>query len=474
MFTLNDILTGCEGAYELHSTATPDANQTFPSAQHDSRQIGKGDLFVAIKGAQVDGNKFIAKAALAGAGAALCTDPASDAPSDFLQIVVPDIEKALHATARVRADRQRNTVFIGITGSYGKTGTKEAVAAVLSRKAPTLKTYASYNNEIGYPLTLLRLEDEHRFAVLEMGAQWVGELAWLCNTIHRPDWSIITTVGVAHIEHFGSPENILKAKTELVQCLTPEGIAILNYDNEKTRSMHDKTQARVIMFGQGEGADVRATEIHGDALRGFGYTLNFRGEQAHVQLHLPGFHSINISLAAAATGLLTGLPISEVAEALETLEPVQGRGQIQKGPNGSMVIDDTYNASRDSILASVKTIKEADLGPQTRRWAVLGDIFEMGRYSRKEHRDTGEGLKGQIDFLIAIGDHARYYVEGAVRAGMQADQIYYFNADVENREDLENAKNEVADLLKREVRPADVILLKASHGILLETLLDTF
>src|SRR5712692_1833421 len=175
MFTLNDILTGNEGKMSLRSEITHNAAQIFPSAHHDSRQIGKGDLFIAIKGARVDGHRFIPEVA-----------------------------------------RRGNTILVGITGSNGKTSTKEAAAAVLSRSGPTLKTFASYNNEIGYPLTLLRLEEKHRYAVLEMGAQWVGELAWLCKTIAQPDWSLITNVGAAHLEYFLSPERVARSEERRV------------------------------------------------------------------------------------------------------------------------------------------------------------------------------------------------------------------------------------------------------------------
>src|SRR5438105_12453463 len=176
MFTLNDILQGNEDTVRLQGASSADIEQVFPAAQHDSRQVGQGDLSIAIKGEHVDGHSFIPAAAQAGAGAVLCTEPSSEAPPEFLQIVVPDVVQALHATARVRAQRQQNTILIGITGSNGKTSTKEATAAVLSQQGETLKTFESYNNEIGYPLTLLSLKPEHRYAVLEMGAQWVNEL----------------------------------------------------------------------------------------------------------------------------------------------------------------------------------------------------------------------------------------------------------------------------------------------------------
>jgi len=469
MFTLNDILQGNEGKLHLHSSAPPDTAQVFPSAQHDSRQVGRGDLFVAIRGAHVDGHRFIPAAAQAGAGAALCSEPAGDVPPDFLQIIVPDVVQALHATARVRTQRQQNTIFIGITGSNGKTSTKEATAAVLSRQAPTLKTFASYNNEIGYPLTLLRLEPGHRYAVVEMGAQWVGELTWLCNTTARPDWSIITNVGAAHLEFFGTLEGVIRAKSELVQVLAPEGIAILNYDDLNVRNM--KTAARVLYYGLGEEARVRGSDIRGDTLRGLSFTLNYAGQQQRVQLHLAGAHGVMIALAAAAAGCAAQMSLDEICAALESLSPAKGRGEIKPGPNGSTLIDDTYNANRQSIVAIIRAIGAADLAPGGKRWAVLGDIFELGQYAREEHLASGKALVGTIDHLVAIGDQARFYIEGAIQAGMPEKSTHYFGADVENTQELETAKLAAADLLKREVHRDDLVLIKGSRGMRMETML---
>src|SRR6266567_4197137 len=439
MFTLNDILQGCGEQAHLHSTKPADPAQVFPGAWDNSQHIGPGDLFIAIKGAHTDGHRFIPAAAQAGAGGALCNEPAQDVPADFLQIVVPDVIKALHATARTRTLRQPETTLVGITGSNGKTSTKEATAAVLSRQAPTLKTYASYNTEIGYPITLLRLEPKHRYAVLEMGAQWVGELAWLCRDIASPDWSIITSVGAAHLEFFGSQERVAIAKSELVQVLAPEGIAILNYDNSYTRGMAEQTQARVLYYGVGEGAEVRGSKIGGDTLRGRHFTLGYHGEEVHVQLRLPGEHGVTIALAAAATGCAAGLPLNDIGKALEALAPAKGRGEIKPGPNGSTLIDDTYNANRQSIIAITQAMHEAPIAPGGKRWAVLGDIFEFGRYARAEHAASGEALVGVVDYLIAIGDEARYYIEGAIRAGMPEKNIYYFRTDVENATELASA-----------------------------------
>lgn len=478
MFTLNDIMLGNAENLQFHSASTPDPALTFREAQHDNRMVQPGDLFVAIKGARVDGHRFIPAAAQAGALAALCSEPVAGLPAEFLQIVVPDVVKALHATARVRAQRQRvSTTFIGITGSNGKTSTKEAVAAVLSRKAPTLKTLKSYNNEIGYPLTLLRLEPEHRYAVLEMGAQWVGELRWLSESIASPDWSIITNVGTAHLEHFGSQEGIATAKSELVQALDPSGVAILNYDDIRVRAMREKTQARVLYYGTGDGAEVRASSIQNTALSGQTFTLHYHDQQQQVQLHLPGEHGVTIALAAAATGLAADMSMAEVVAALETLAPAPGRGEIKAGPNGSTLIDDSYNANRQSILAIAQAMHTLAIKQGTqagKRWAVVGDIFELGSYAKAEHSNTGAALADYVDYLVAIGEQARFYVEGAIAAGMPEQNAYYYAADVNNAAELAAAKRAAADLLNTMVQPQDIVLLKGSRGMQMELMLELF
>ncbi len=472
MFTLNDILQGNGDKVQIQSSRPIDPQQVFRAAHHDSRQIEPRDLFIAIKGEKVDGHSFIPAVARAGALGALCTQPVSDVPSDFLQILVPDVVAALHVTTRVRTQRQPNTVLIGITGSNGKTSTKEAVAAVLSRKAPTLKTQASYNNEIGYPLTLLRLEPQHRYAVLEMGAQWVGELAWLSRTIAAPNWSLITNVGASHLEFFGSQENVIIAKTELVQVLTAEGIAILNYDDVNVRGMSTSTKARTLFYGQDEGADVRATDVEGDTLFGSSFILHYQGQQRRVQLRLPGAHGITIALAAAAVGCAADMSLDETGAALEALSSAKGRGEIKTGPNGSTLIDDTYNANRQSIIAITRAMHDTKQAPIGKRWAVLGDIFELGPFAQAEHTASGEALAGTIDYLVAIGDKARYYVEGAIAAGMPESHTYYFCANVDNGPELEAVKRAVADLLKHEVQSDDLVLLKGSRGMRLETIIN--
>jgi UDP-N-acetylmuramoyl-tripeptide--D-alanyl-D-alanine ligase len=471
MFTLNDILVGNADNFRLQTSRQIDPGQIFSEAHHDSRMLKPGDLFLARKGEAVDGHRFIPDAARAGAGAALCSEPARDVPPEFLQIVVPDVLKALHATARTRAQRQQNTIFIGITGSNGKTSTKDAVATVLSHQAPTLKTFASYNHELGYPQTLLRLEVQHRYAVLEMGAQWVGELAWLSETIARPHWSIITNVGAAHLGLFGSQERVVQAKSELVQVLRPEGIAILNYDDPNVRGMREKTVARVLFYGLSPEAHVYGDEISGDPLSGLSFTLNYQDTQRRVELHLPGRHSLMTALAAAAAGVAAEMHLDTICAALEELRPPPGRCEIKRGPNGSTLVDDTYNANRQSILAALQAIQASELGSRGKRWIVLGDIFELGEYARQEHLASGEAVAGVADYLLAIGDQARFYIEGALHAGMKPEQTHYFSADVQNAAEVEAAKRAAAELLVREVHSEDLLLLKGSRGMRMETMM---
>ncbi|MBO0795880.1 MAG: UDP-N-acetylmuramoylalanyl-D-glutamate--2,6-diaminopimelate ligase, partial [Ktedonobacteraceae bacterium] len=261
------------------------------------------------------------------------------------------------------------------------------------------------------------------------------------------------------------------AKAELVQALTPEGIALLNYDDPYVRPMAEKTRARVLYYGQGEGAEVQARDIAGDILFGLSFTLCYHGEQQRIQLRLPGEHGVTIALAAAAVGCAAGMNLAEIGAALETLPPAKGRGEIKSGPNGSILIDDSYNANRQSILAIVNAMHSSQQAPHGKRWVVLGDIFELGAFAPAEHRAVGEALARQIDYLVAVGEQARFYVEGALAAGMPERNAYYYSADVADAAQLSAVKRAIADLLRQEVRSDDLVLIKGSHGMSMETLI---
>jgi UDP-N-acetylmuramoyl-tripeptide--D-alanyl-D-alanine ligase len=443
----------------------------FPGAAVDSRLVQPGDLFVALRGSHTDGHLFIGAAIEAGAGAVLCARP-YEGPAGhrkFPQLVVSDPLAVLQQLARARLARQPTTTVVAITGSAGKTTTKDATAALLAHLAPTLKTPASFNTETGLPLTVLGLEPEHRFAVLEMGAQWAGEISMLCR-IAPPRIGIVTTVGPAHLEYFGSIEAVQRAKSELVRALPPNGIAILNDDDRRVRRMARRSPAHVITFGRRLGADVRALRVSGDPLQGLRFTLAYRDQQARVHLNIPGFHAISTALAAAAAALACGLSIEAVAAGLGELRVPKRRGEIRHGINGTTLVDDTYNANRQSVEAALEMVHAAKVAKGARRWAVLGDMFELGAYAAAEHTVVGASAASAVDELVAVGAHAHHVADAARAAGMAVDCIHLFHTEVGDPVVLAAAREAAASLVRAKARPGDLILVKGSLGMGMDTI----
>jgi UDP-N-acetylmuramoyl-tripeptide--D-alanyl-D-alanine ligase len=237
--------------------------------------------------------------------------------------------------------------------------------------------------------------------------------------------------------------------------------------------MAAKTKARVITYGRGEGATVRGSELEGNALFGYRFLLQIADQHASVQLHLPGEHGVTTALAAAAVGYAAGIPLPLIQGALETLVPPNGRGRVKiaAGPNGSTLIDDTYNSIRQAVISITTAMHRTTLPPDGKRWAVLGELLEQGELSQQEHYETGKALTGTVDCLVAIGDHARYFIEGAIHAGMPAQQTHYFPVNTDNSADVEKGKQAVVELLKQRVTEHDLVLIKGSHGMHMETLL---
>jgi UDP-N-acetylmuramoyl-tripeptide--D-alanyl-D-alanine ligase len=472
MFTSEDLLRGNEGRISIVGAARPAPGLEFRSAQYDLGRSGRGDLYVAVE-QEGDGHGGIPAAAAAGAAGVLCTAPHPEAPPDLPQFVVPDVVKALQATARVRVRRQPGTIKVAVTGTNGKTTTKEAVAAVLRTAGPTLATHGNHNDEIEYPLTLLRLRVDERYAVLEMGAEWVGELRGHCESVTPPDWSVITTVGPAHLAHFGSLENVAIAKSELVQALSERGLAVLNRDDPAVRSMAGKTRARVMYYGVDPGADVRATDVRSRGLFGTCFTLCVAGRRRAVRLSLLGRHGVTTALAATAVGHAAGVPLALMCDALEALVPVRGRGEVRMGagPGGSCLIDDTYNSNRQAVVAMTRALRATPAPATARRWAVLGEMLDLGRYSQEEHRLTGAALSGACDRLVAIGDDARHLLEGARDAGMPEEDTHYFPARPSHEAEVAEAKRQAMALLEQRVGRDDLVLVKGSRGMRMETML---
>jgi len=426
----------------------------------DSRRPEPGGLFVAFAGERVDGHDFAAAAVAGGAGGGIGSRP-TGAPT----VVVPDVQAALHALAAevLRRVRRVNPALrvIAITGSQGKTSAKDMLAAVLSDAGPTVATFGSFNNELGLPLTVLRVEPATRYLVLEMGARGIGHLADLCATA-PPDISLVLNVGVAHLGEFGSREAIAQAKGEIVEALGPDGVAVLNLDDPRVAGMASRTRGRVRTFGRGAGASVRLEAVELDHLLRPSFSLQSTAEdgeeeRVRVRLHLSGEHQATNAAAAAAVGLALGLPLDAVGASLgriETLSP--WRMELRERADGLVVLNDAYNATPDSMRAALETL--AGIGGRTgrRTVAVLGEMRELGASADDEHRAVGRhAVELGIDRVIVVGEGARPITETASAAS--------FCASVD----------EARDVVRNNVGGAEVVLVKASRAAGLERLAET-
>jgi UDP-N-acetylmuramoyl-tripeptide--D-alanyl-D-alanine ligase len=438
----------------------------------DSRRVKPGALFVALKGEHTDGHDFVAEAVSQGALAAIVErEVEAEATRLDLSLAEPELPPGLTpplilSTSGSLGALQRLGGFwrsrhdlrvVGITGSVGKTTTKEVTAAVLAVRYNTLKSEASYNNEIGLPLTLVHLTDEHERAVLEMGMYDVGEIADLAR-IARPHVGVVTIIGPVHLERAKTLERIVQAKMELVEALppAPEGVAILNYDDENVRTMAEATKARVFYYGLSPDADLWADEIEGLGLDGIRFQLHHGDESMHVKLPLLGRHSVHTALRAAGVGLAEGLNWQEIVEGL------RGPGQQLRlvavpGPQGSTILDDTYNASPASTIAALNLLDELE----GRKIAVLGNMLELGDYQREGHEKVGLRALEVAHVLITVGELGRIIGETAIRWGMDADQVHIVD---------ENA--EAIKLLEKLVAADDVILVKGSRAARMEEIVS--
>ncbi len=438
----------------------------------DSRQAEPGALFVALEGERQDGHEYVADAFSRSAVAAIVerpvktsaltmdlADPGRTLPSAWSLPMVVKTHSSLWALQQVAAFwRQRHDVrVIGITGSVGKTTTKELVAAVLSRRYETLKSEASYNNEIGLPLTLMELTDKHERVVLEMGMYDVGEIADLAR-IARPHVGVVTIIAPVHLERAGTIERIVRAKTELIAALppAPEGVAILNYDDERVRGMAQATQARVFYYGLSPEADLWADEIEGLGLDGIRFQLHHGDESMFVRVPLLGRHSVHTALRAAAVGWVEGMNWQEVIEGLRG-PSAQLRLVAVPGPKGSTILDDTYNASPASTIAALNLLDELD----GRKIAVLGDMLELGDYEEEGHQKVGMRALEVADMLITVGARGRIIGEAALRWGMPSKQVHILEGNAE-----------AIALLEETVTGDDVVLVKGSRAMKMEEIVS--
>lgn len=456
MLFLADILEALTG------TRPSESPLAISEAVIDSRQVIPAALFIAIPGERVDGHDYIGQAFIKGASLALIQRKVEGYPildisqSGNLPEQMPPapfcirVENTLTALQTIAAfwRSQLDVRIIGITGSVGKSTTKELVYDVLSQRYRTLKSPGNMNNEVGLPLALLRLSHGHQRAVLEMGFYVPGEIAFLCG-LAKPDIGVITNVGTVHAERAGSQEAIARGKAELVQALPENGTAILNYDDPWVRDMAGQTKARVFFYGLDPAADLWADQIEGLGLEGIKFRLHYGQETLYLRAPLIGRHSVHTILRAAAVGLVEGLTWQDIISGL-----LQGRNQLRlvavHTQSGALLLDDTYNASPESTLAALNLLGELD----GRKIAVLGDMLELGPYERQGHQIVGVRVAETCDMLVAVGPRSRVTADSARQNGLSESVIWRFDS-----------APEAVDTLKEILGKNDTVLVKGSLGM---------
>ncbi len=443
----------------------------------DSRMAIPGCLFIALPGEKSDGHLFVADAFERGAAIALVQEEipgfrtldlragaeAVGLPAGMeakaplhLCLRVGNTLEAMHKIARRWRARLSELRVVGITGSVGKSTTKELVANVLSTRYATLASESSFNNEIGLPLTLLRATSSHRFAVLEMGFYVPGDIRLLCE-ISRPEIAIVTMISAVHLERAGSLEAIVRGKAELLEALPESGTAILNCDDERVRGMASWSRAKVLFYGLSPEAELRASHVTSLGLEGIRFQVDFRGETLHLHVPLLGQHSVHTALRAVAVGLVVGLTWQEILEGLGA-PAMQLRLVTVEGPNGSLIVDDTYNASPDSTIAALNLL--AELGRQP--IAVLGDMLELGGFEEQGHRMVGARAAEVVGELVTIGERARWIAEEAHLQGLSSAHISSFAT-----------AEDALPYLQRRIGAGDVVLVKGSHALRLDRIVSS-
>lgn len=444
------------------------ASAVITEAAIDSRHVIPGSLFAAIPGEKMDGHDFIGDAFKRGASFALIQRDVDASFRTFdlrslssaestpeLDLTTPlclRVENTVTALQQIARfwRRKMDVRVIGVTGSVGKSTTKEMIAEVLTTRYRTLKSPGNLNNEIGLPLTLLKLSHGHQRAVMEMGFYVPGEIAFLCD-IALPQVGVVTNVGTVHAERAGSQEAIARGKAELVQALppAPEGVAILNFDDAWVRKMEEKTKARVFFYGLSHEAHLWADQVEGLGLEGIRFRIHYQGETLHVKIPLIGRHSVHTALRAAAVGLAEGMNWQEILEGLS-----QGHTQLRlaavRSESGALLLDDTYNASPESMLAALNLLDELD----GRKIAVLGDMLELGPYERGGHEMVGLRAAQVAGMLLTLGERAHIIADAARRAGMKKSSVLEFD-------ELEP----VVEWLNANLSTDDIVLIKGSHGL---------
>src|SRR5580698_7686532 len=431
-----------------------DPNAVAQGYSIDSRTLQPGELFFAVKGGRMDGHDFVDQALEKGAVAAIIRKDQLARYADKDRLVVVDDTLSALQTLASAVRRLWGKPLIGVTGSTGKTTTKESIAHVLSTRFRVLKSEGNFNNHFGLPLMLLKIEPEHDLAVIEMGMSHAGEIAALAR-IAQPEIGVVTNVAPVHLEFFESVAGIARAKYELIEALPAVGTAILNGDDEYVSQFGRDFRGKVVLYGLRASSDVRAENIQTQGADGSTFDVVVGSCREKATLHLVGAHNIYNALAAVAVGLERGMSPSEAVAALASLVPADKRGQVVKLGNIT-VINDCYNCNPKALEAMVDALAAMHA---KRRIAVVGAMFELGPASEELHRQAGEHIASQkIDLLLGVRDQAQHMVEAAREAGMRAEFVA--------------TPDEAGEWLARETRDGDVVLLKASRGVKLERALE--
>jgi UDP-N-acetylmuramoyl-tripeptide--D-alanyl-D-alanine ligase len=445
----------------LSSSADPDT--TVHSVTTDSREVGPGALFVAKPGEVTDGHRFVPQAIAAGAALVLAerdteTEDGAVAPAVIVDDVVLALKDlATEVVARVRA--HGGLKVVGITGSAGKTTTKDLVAAVLSTRGETVKPFNSYNGEIGLPLTVFEMTQSTQYLVAEMGATHVGNIDYLAQIV-KPDVGVVLMVGTAHVGEFGGVENIARTKGELVESLTPQGVAVLNVDDSRVWAMRERTRATVLGFGESEAAQVRALDVRTDADGHPTFTLQVEGQgEFPLTSGLIGRHHVHNVLAAAAACIALDVPAAHVAQALTGQGPgSRFRMERTERADGVSIINDAYNANPESMLAALQTLavlgRPDEEGRVRRTWAVIGEMRELGEDRVTEHDRIGRlVVRMNISKTLVVGSGAKPTYNAAVMEGSWGDEAAFVETT-----------DEAFDYLAQRLEPGDIVLFKSSNA----------
>ena len=447
--TLENITQVCGGTYYGPAGKL---QEEVSSIITDSRKADKGCLFVPIVGERVDAHKFIPQVMAAGALATLSERVLEQA--DFPYIVVESSLQAVKDIAEFYL-KQLEIPVVGITGSVGKTSTKEVIASVLSQKYRTLKTQGNFNNELGLPLTVFRLRDEDEVAVLEMGISDFGEMTRLAR-IARPDTCVITNIGTCHLENLGDRDGVLKEKTEIFKFLRPDGHIVLNGDDDKLSTVKEHEGIAPVFFGMSQGCQVYGDEIVSRGLKGMTCTIHMGEDSFKVDIPMPGRHMVYNALAAAAVGRIYGLTDEQIKAGIESLEPISGRFRMIDTEK-FLIVDDCYNANPMSMKASLDVLQDGS----GRRVAVLGDMGELGTDEVQLHESVGEHAgKCDIDVLICTGKLCKSMAEKAIQTNPDLKVIY------------EPDRESLLEHLGGYVQQGDTILVKASHFMKFEEVVE--